>query len=106
MGRTIFEHMTDRLTLVRWSLLHFCSINADGPLSLRGTARLLRCPVYENDTDEGIIERCRSAAQKSMESFRDHIRKQFERFKLEGQIIRSRDQFFETTIASSRANYS
>ncbi|CAK4279756.1 unnamed protein product, partial [Aphanomyces euteiches] len=34
----VFQHVTDRLTLVRWSVLNFCPVNAKGALPLREVA--------------------------------------------------------------------
>ncbi|KAH9076847.1 hypothetical protein Ae201684P_010778 [Aphanomyces euteiches] len=38
----VFQHVTDRLTLVRWSVLNFCPVNAKGALPLREVAQYMR----------------------------------------------------------------
>ncbi|KAG9411106.1 hypothetical protein AC1031_016756 [Aphanomyces cochlioides] len=74
---TIFEHITDHLTLVRWSSLAFCPVNAHGPLSLLDTASSFRVAVNLNDSDEMIVVRIRSVAAVSFEklvwSFRQRL---------------------------------
>ncbi|KAG9411111.1 hypothetical protein AC1031_022078 [Aphanomyces cochlioides] len=92
---TIFEHITDRLTLVRWSLLIFCPVNDQGSLSLHDTARNFGCPVSRFDSDEVLIERIRRVGVVSFEKFREQFRQRFDRFKLEAPTMGSRDQLFE-----------
>ncbi|CAK4670610.1 unnamed protein product [Aphanomyces euteiches] len=91
----IFEHVTDRLTLVRWSLLNFCPVNANGPLSLHETARSFNCPVNRFDSEELIIERIRHTAEMTINKFRDQFRQRSNRFQLEAPTMGSRDQLFE-----------
>ncbi|KAH9104873.1 hypothetical protein AeMF1_019176 [Aphanomyces euteiches] len=69
----VFEHVTDLITLVRWSLLNFRPVNADGPLPLRDIARSLHCPVSKNDSDELIVERIRRASNVGLEKLRDQF---------------------------------
>ncbi|CAK4941916.1 unnamed protein product [Aphanomyces euteiches] len=92
---TIFEHITDRLTLVRWSLLVFPPVNAQGQLSLHETARSLRCPVNRFDSEEAIIERIRNIGELGLNKLRDQFRERCKRFVLEAPTMGSRDQLFE-----------
>ncbi|CAK4477981.1 unnamed protein product, partial [Aphanomyces euteiches] len=59
----VFQHVTDNLTLVRWSLLNFCPVNAKGPLSLSEMARNLRCAVRPNDSKESILMKIHIAVE-------------------------------------------
>ncbi|KAG9411115.1 hypothetical protein AC1031_022079 [Aphanomyces cochlioides] len=94
MSRIIFEHVTDRLTLVRWSLLNYCSVKADGPLSLHELARSLHYPNNTIDSDEFIVERIRHASVLALAKIRDEFCEQSDRFKLESSSMGSCDELF------------
>ncbi|CAK4626956.1 unnamed protein product [Aphanomyces euteiches] len=52
----VFQHVTDNVTIVRWSILSFCPVNAKGPLSLRDMAARCGC-TYDITTRIFPIER-------------------------------------------------
>ncbi|CAK4516350.1 unnamed protein product [Aphanomyces euteiches] len=79
----VFQHVTDNLTLVRWSLLNFCPVNAKGPLSLSEMARNLRCAVRPNDSKESILMKIHIAVEGALENLRDQFRHRCGRFRLE-----------------------
>ncbi|KAG9411114.1 hypothetical protein AC1031_016763 [Aphanomyces cochlioides] len=91
----IFEHVTDRMTLVRWSLLNFGHVNAHGRLSLRDTARSLCCPVNQYDSDDLIVERIRTVCESGLTDIRDQFCQRCDRLKLEPFSMGSRDHFFK-----------
>ncbi|KAG9411146.1 hypothetical protein AC1031_016796 [Aphanomyces cochlioides] len=51
----IFQHVTDRLTIVRWSTLNHCPVNANDPLSVEETALNMRISLKENESEESIL---------------------------------------------------
>ncbi|CAK4281681.1 unnamed protein product [Aphanomyces euteiches] len=79
----VFQHVTDNLTLVRWSLLNFCPVNAKGPLSLSEMARNLRCAVRPNDSKESILMKIHIAVEGALGNLRDQFRHRCGRFRLE-----------------------
>ncbi|CAK4274185.1 unnamed protein product [Aphanomyces euteiches] len=91
----IFEHVTDRLTIVRWSLLNYCPVNVNGSLSLLETAQSLRCPVSQYDSEEAIIERMCRVSEQGLMKIRDQFRGRCKRFLLEPFTMGSRDKFFD-----------
>ncbi|CAK4614110.1 hypothetical protein AeMF1_019179 [Aphanomyces euteiches] len=91
----IFEKISDSLTLVRWSLVNFCPVNANGPLSLHETARSFNCPVNRFDSDEFIVERIRHTAEMTINKFRDQFRHRSNQSKLDGSVFETRDYLVE-----------
>ncbi|KAG9411136.1 hypothetical protein AC1031_016789 [Aphanomyces cochlioides] len=69
----VFQHVTDRLTIVRWSILNFCPVNNKGPLSLRETARNMRCSVSSKDSEGTLIAKIHSASEEVLENLRDQF---------------------------------
>ncbi|KAH9118848.1 hypothetical protein LEN26_011897 [Aphanomyces euteiches] len=89
----IFEHVTDRLTIVRWSLLNYCPVNVNGSLSLLETAQSLRCPVSQYDSEEAIIKRMCRVSEQGLMKIRDQFRGRCKWFLLEPFTMGSRDKF-------------
>ncbi|CAK4744684.1 unnamed protein product [Aphanomyces euteiches] len=52
----VFQHVTDRLTIVRWSIVSFCPVSAKGPLSFFETALNAGCDVKPEDCEERAHE--------------------------------------------------
>ncbi|KAG9411135.1 hypothetical protein AC1031_016788 [Aphanomyces cochlioides] len=91
----VFQHVEDRLTVVRWSLVTYCPVNANGPLSIRQVAENLRCTVHDMDSKETLLSKIKDASQRTLENFRDLFRKRCDRFKLEQSNLGSRNFSFE-----------
>ncbi|CAK4169454.1 unnamed protein product, partial [Aphanomyces euteiches] len=90
----LFEHVTDLITIVRWSLLIYCPVNANGSLSLHEVAHSVHSPVSPFDSDEVIVERLCLVAERALNSIRDQFRKRCDRFKLESFTMGTRDPLF------------
>ncbi|CAK4366797.1 unnamed protein product, partial [Aphanomyces euteiches] len=89
----VFQRITDRLTVVRWSILNFCPVNADGPISLREYAEKLRCNVNPKDSEEALCAKIQSGLEQALGNLRDQFRS---RFKLEPTTMGSRDFAMES----------
>ncbi|KAH9106521.1 hypothetical protein AeMF1_017882 [Aphanomyces euteiches] len=92
----VFQHVTDRLTLVRWSVLNFCPVNAKGALPLREVAQYMRCSLHPNDSDEVILAKIHSETERLFESMCSQFRQRCSRFKLEAITLGSRDFAIES----------
>ncbi|KAH9076481.1 hypothetical protein Ae201684P_010425 [Aphanomyces euteiches] len=88
-----WSRITDRLTVVRWSILNFCPVNADGPISLREYAEKLRCNVNPKDSEEALCAKIQSGLEQALGNLRDQFRS---RFKLEPTTMGSRDFAMES----------
>ncbi|KAH9148875.1 hypothetical protein AeRB84_007913, partial [Aphanomyces euteiches] len=89
----VFQRITDRLTVVRWSISNFCPVNADGPISLREYAEKLRCNVNPKDSEEALCAKIQSGLEQALGNLRDQFRS---RFKLEPTTMGSRDFAMES----------
>ncbi|CAK4756015.1 unnamed protein product [Aphanomyces euteiches] len=87
----VFQHITDRLTQVRWSVMNFCPVNANGPLSLRETAQYMQYPVHPNDSEELLLLKIQSGFETILTNLRDEFRQRSSRFKLEPITLGFRD---------------
>ncbi|KAG9411141.1 hypothetical protein AC1031_016792 [Aphanomyces cochlioides] len=87
----VFQHVTDRLTIVRWTIVNFCPVNANGPLSLLETALNSYCAARPEDSEEVLLAKFQTAAEKYLEGARDQFLRRCSRFKLEPTTIPARD---------------
>ncbi|CAK4770199.1 unnamed protein product, partial [Aphanomyces euteiches] len=87
----VFQHITDRLTLVRWTVMNFCPVNAYGPLSLSEVVKYMKYPVYPNDSEEMLLMKIRNGFEVILTGIRDLFRHRCSRFKLEPITLGSRD---------------
>ncbi|CAK4163349.1 unnamed protein product [Aphanomyces euteiches] len=87
----VFQHITDRLTQVRWSVMNFCPVNANGPLSLRETAQYMQYPVHPNDSEELLLLKIQSGFETILTNLHDEFRQRCSRFKLEPITLGFRD---------------
>ncbi|CAK4116566.1 unnamed protein product, partial [Aphanomyces euteiches] len=87
----IFQHVTDRLTIVRWSTLNHCPVNANGPLSVEETALNMRISLTENESEESILAKIHSGCELVLMNLRDQFLRRCSRFKLEPITLGSRD---------------
>ncbi|KAH9109820.1 hypothetical protein AeMF1_015200 [Aphanomyces euteiches] len=90
------QRITDRLTVVRWSILNFCPVNADGPISLREYAEKLRCNVNPKDSEEALVAKIQSGLEQALGNLRDQFCSRCRRFKLEPTTMGSRDFAMES----------
>ncbi|KAH9148480.1 hypothetical protein AeRB84_008181 [Aphanomyces euteiches] len=91
MQWVVFQHITDRLTLVRWTIVNFCPVNANGPLSLSEVAEFLQYRVYPNDSEESLLVKIQSGFDNILTNLRDQFRHRCSRFKLEPTTLGSRE---------------
>ncbi|CAK4071681.1 unnamed protein product [Aphanomyces euteiches] len=82
----VFQHVTDRLTIVRWTVVNFCPMNANGPLSLLEIALTSHCGAKPEDSEEVLL-----AVEKYLVGLRDQFLRRCSRFKLEPTTIPARD---------------
>ncbi|KAF0723172.1 hypothetical protein Ae201684_017793 [Aphanomyces euteiches] len=87
----VFQHVTDRLTIVRWSIVSFCPVSVNGPLSFFETALNSGCDVKPDDSEEVLLAKFQTAAEKFLEGARDQFLRRCSRFKLEPTTISARD---------------
>ncbi|CAK4098495.1 unnamed protein product, partial [Aphanomyces euteiches] len=69
----VFQHVTDRLTIVRWSIVSFCPVTANGPLSLFETAVNMRCDVKPEDSEEVLLAKLQTMVENGFEGLRDQF---------------------------------
>ncbi|KAG9411142.1 hypothetical protein AC1031_016793 [Aphanomyces cochlioides] len=86
----VFQHVTDHLMIVRWSILNCCPVNANGPLSLLETALNSHCGAEPEDSEEVLLAKFQTAAEKYLEETRDQFLRRCSRFKLEPTTISAR----------------
>ncbi|KAH9109693.1 hypothetical protein AeMF1_015282 [Aphanomyces euteiches] len=87
----VFQHVTHRLTIVRWSIVSFCPVSVNGPLSFFETALNSGCDVKPDDSEEVLLAKFQTAAEKFLEGARDQFLRQCSQFKLEPTTISARD---------------
>ncbi|KAH9106525.1 hypothetical protein AeMF1_017886 [Aphanomyces euteiches] len=87
----VFQHVTDRLTIVRWSILSYCPVSAHGPLSLYRMAEEMRCDVRVNDTEETLLAKIQSTIERAVMGLKHQFITRCSRFKLEPSTMGSRD---------------
>ncbi|CAK4644364.1 unnamed protein product, partial [Aphanomyces euteiches] len=69
----VFQHVTDRLTIVHWSIVSFCPVSAKGPLSFFETALNAGCDVKPEDCEEVLLAKFQTAAENFLEGARDQF---------------------------------